>query len=92
MAMSSVIMREVVVVGEFLYLMVNMMNDEVFFWVSTTTSLFEISFNHPAGQTLLAKRALRVSFKIITMMTICIMAHCITVTNVTNIVTSNSWF
>merc|ERR1740123_618580 len=85
--MSIVVVGEVVVVGELFYFVVDVMNNDVFFWVSTTTSLFEISFNHPTGQTLLAKRAFWVSFKVGTI-TICIMAHFITVTDLA----SKSWF
>jgi len=87
MAMSVVVMGEVVVVGEFFYFVVDVMNNDVFFWVSTTTSLFEIFFNHPTGQTLLAKRAFWVCFKVGTI-AICIMAHFITDTDLA----SKSWF
>jgi len=80
-SVSLIVMGEVVVVGEFPHLVVHMMNNYVFLWVSTTTPLFKIVLNHPTGQTLLAKRALGVIIKVIPI-TICKMAHCITVADV----------
>ena len=73
-------MGEMVVVREFPQIVVQVMNNNVFFWVSATTSRFEIVLDHPTCQAFLAKRAFGVIVKIIPV-AICIVAHCIAVTN-----------
>jgi len=79
-AMSFVVIGEMMMVRELPNVVVQVMNNNVFFWVSTTTSRFEIVFNHPTGQAFFAKRALWVIVKVI-FIAICIMAHRITPTN-----------
>jgi len=70
-------MGEMVVVREFPQIVVQVMNNNVFFWVSTTSSRFEIVLNHPTCQAFISRQ--KGILKII-LVAICIMAHCIAVT------------